>query len=385
MSRFYSGARDKLEITLRKSHKLFFILGASSALGQFTTTFSTIFRAFERMEYVALVTVFGQVVTTAAVLPLLLLGYDLVSVALVYLAVSVVMTVATMWICHRRFTWFTRRVRRPFLVQILRETMPFGLQTIISTFLFTAAPVLLTLLASPVETGLFNAAFGLVNALTFPLSLYYLTVLPTMSRFYSGARDKLEITLRKSHKLFFILGLPIGLGGLFYRESIVTLFYGPQFSASGASFGLLVLTLAIETATLGVGTALAATGRQIINLIIGALNVAVILGLCFLLIPSFGPVGASVAFLVASLFGGILGMLMVHRLVAKVDVVGTVSRPLVAGVAMIAVLFVLGEIHLGLGIAIGAAVYFGVLLLIKGIQKDDWDLIRQVARGALLR
>lgn len=362
-----------------------FLIGTASALGTFATSFATLFRAFERMEYVALVTIVGQVATAAAVLSLLLLGFGLVPVALVYLAVAILMTIATMWICRRRFAWLGRRVGRPFLVQILRETAPFGLQNVISTFVSTSAPVLLLLLASPMETGFFNAAFGLVNALTFPLSLYFVTVLPTMSRFYAGAPDKLELTLRKSHKLFFILGLPIALGGLFYREPIMVLFYGPQFAPSGASFGLLVLTLAIETATLGVGTALAASGHQTVNLVIGAVNVALILGLCFLLIPPFGPVGAALAFLVASLIGGILGMTMTHRLVAKVDILGTVSRPPIAGAAMIGVLYLLGDTHVLLGIAIGAAVYFAVLLLIKGVRRDDWALIRQIMRGALLR
>jgi O-antigen/teichoic acid export membrane protein len=361
------------------------ILGASSAFGQFAGTFSTIFRAFERLEYVALVTILTQVLTTAAVLLLLFLGFDLIPIAVVYLLVSVVVTIITMWFCYRNFAWFARGVRRPLLIQIVREALPFGVSSVTATLLYTAGPVLLTLLADPIQTGIFNAAFALTNALAFPLSLYYLTVLPTMSRFYSHAPDMLELTLRKSHKLFFILGLPVAFGGLFYRESILTLIYGFQFASSGASFGILVLTLAIETATLGVGTALAASGRQPINLTIGILEVALILGLSILLIPALGPVGAAIAFAAGNLFGGTAGMIMVHRLIAKVDIIGTISHPLVAGGAMLLVLFVLGNVHLFIGIPVGAAVYFAVLFLIKGVRRDDWDLIKQIVRGALFR
>ncbi len=362
-----------------------FLLGSSSAFTALSGTFSTIFRAFERIEYVALMTIVGQVLTNGAVLVLLFMGFGLVPVASVYLVVSVLMTGVAMWLCHSKFTWFVRKVEQGLPTMLVREGLPFGLQAVISTWLFTAAPVLLTLLASPLETGIFNAAFGLTSALLFPFTLYYTAVLPAMSRFYAGARDKLGITLRKSHKLFFILGLPLSLGGLFYRETIVTLFYGSQFATSGTSFGILVLTLAVEAASVGVGTALAAAGRQVINLIIGSINVLLLVVLCFLLIPALGPSGAAAAYLASSLFGATGGMVMVHRLVSRVDLLATVARPAVAGGVMLAALFTLGIQHLGVGLIVGGGVYFGTLILVRGIGHDDWELIRQLARGAMFR
>ncbi len=361
------------------------IIGASSLLGQFAAIFPGIFRGFERLEYVALLSLIGQALTAAAVLALLLSGFGLLPVAVSYLAVSIVVTILSILLCYRKFAWFTRKVDTQLAKRILREAIPFGLADVTNTFLISGGPVLLTLLASPVQTGIFNAAFALTNALRTPLSLYYLAVLPAMARFYGHSQEKLGITVQKSQKLFFIIGLPAALGGWFYRDSIMTLFFGSSFQASGACFGLLVFTVAISSASLGVGAALSATGRQTVNLILSAVAVVLNLGLCLILIPSIGPDGAALAYLAASAVMGVAGVVCLHRLVLKLDIVEILAKPLVAGGAMLVALLLVQGLSLWVGIALGAFTYFATLLLLKGIRRDDWDLLRQITRGALFR
>lgn len=362
-----------------------FLLGTSTIVSQFAQMFPSIFRAFERLEYVALISVLAQIITTITVLALLFSGAGLVPVSVAYLVISILTTAVSMVLCYRRFAWFAPRANKALMGKILRETAPFGLADVMGTFLGYGAPVLLTLLASSIATGIFNAAFSITNALRAPLALYSVAALPAMARFHGGEKEKLGITVQKSQKLFFILALPLALGGWFYRESIITLFYGSAFFGSGDSFGILVFTVATSAAALGASAALAAIGRQTINLMIGIVGASLNLGLDVLLIPTMGPTGAAWAFLVASVVMATATLVVVARFGVKVDLVEILLRPCAAGGVMLLALYFLPIPHIFVGIAIGGLVYFGTLILIRGIRRDDWDLVRQIVRGALFR
>jgi len=362
-----------------------FILGTSTIVSQFSQMFPSIFRAFERLEYVALLSVLAQIITTIAVLALLFAGYDLIPVSLTYLAVSILIMVASMVLCYRRFAWFAPRVDKALVGTILREATPFGLADGMQAFLLSGGAVLLTLLGSPISTGIFNAAFAITNALRTPLNLYSVAALPAMARFHAEAREKLRITVQKSQKLFFILGLPIAVGGWYYREAVMTLFYGSEFFGSGDSFGILVFTMATSATALGAAAALSATGRQKINLYIAIVGAGLNIGLDLVLIPSLGPVGAAWAFLVASLFMAAASVAMLARFGVKVDMMDILLRPSVAAAVMLLALFSLPIPHLVIGIGVGALVYFATLVLIRGIGRDDWDLVKQIVQGALFR
>jgi O-antigen/teichoic acid export membrane protein len=362
-----------------------FLLGTSTIVSQFSQMFPSIFRAFERLEYVALTSVLAQIITTVAVLGLLLSGAGLVPVSVAYLVISILIMAFSMVLCYRRFAWFAPRASKALMGKILRKTAPFGLADVMGTFLGYGAPVLLTLLASSIATGIFNAAFSITNALRAPLALYSVAALPAMARFHGSEKEKLAITVQKSQKIFFILALPLALGGWYYREAIMTLFYGSAFFGSGDSFGILVFTVATSAAALAASAALAAIGRQTINLMIGMLGAGLNLGLDVLLIPAMGPTGAAWAFLVASVVMATATLIVVARFGVKIDLVEILLRPCAAGGVMLLALYFLPIPHLYVGIAIGGLVYFVTLVLIRGIGRDDWDLVKQIVRGGLFR
>lgn len=361
------------------------ILGVASILATYATTFRSIFRAFERLEYGALVTFVERSITTAGVLLLVLLGYGLLEVSLVFLLGSVVNLILLMVITRRRFVWFERQVDFSILRGILRKTVPFGLSVAVSTFLYTSGPVLLTILLDSAATGEFNAAFTIAIALVAPLVIYATVILPVLSRMHREGSALLSGVIRRAQKLFFIVGLPAALGGWFYATEIMVLLYGDAFQASGQSFEVVIFTVAVAYAVVGLGPTLAATQHQKLNLLIGGAGASTNVVLCLAWIPIWGPVGAAYAFLVARLVSASLRMTAVTRLVTPVDLRGTLARPLIAGVAMILVLVLLPALPLWLGGPAGASVYFLVLFSIGGLLREDLALIRDALRGAVFR
>ncbi len=361
------------------------ILGTTSILTTYAGTFRSVFQAFERLEYGALVTIVERLITTAGVLVLLFSGYGLLEVSLVFLFGSVVSLGLLIVITRTRFVWLERRVDRATVTHILRRTIPFALAVVASTFLYTSGPVLLTILRDPSATGEFNAAFALTIALLSPLPLYATAILPVLSRLHREQPGLLPAVMQRAQKLFFLVGMPVALGGWFYATEIITLFYGPAFETSAQSFQILVFTVAVTTAVAGNGPALLATRHQNLSLFIGITSAATNVGLCLGLIPLWGPVGAAYAFLAARLVGGSLRMIALNRLVARIDLRVTLARPILASLAMIVVLYLLPGLPLWLGILGGGSVYFLLLFAMGGIVKEDLALVQDALRGAFFR
>lgn len=81
-------------------------LETASVIGTYASTFRSVFRAFERMEFQAAVLVFDQSAATATVLLLLYFGFGLLEISFLFLANSVSALLLSMIITRKKFVWF---------------------------------------------------------------------------------------------------------------------------------------------------------------------------------------------------------------------------------------------------------------------------------------
>ncbi len=295
------------------------------------------------------------------------------------------MLVLSLVIVKAKFTRFARKTDLSTLTKILKLAAPFALARMVGTFTNTIGVILLMLLLDPEATGQFNAALTLQFALLSFVVMYQTVFLPTMSRLHKDKPGMLSSVLHRTQRLFFIVGLPTALGGWLYAEEIMTFFYGQAFIDSARSFEIIIFNIAIATAVLGNSTALAATRHQNLNLLIGVSRTITTIGLSFALIPLWGHVGAAFAFLIPAILKAGLSTFAVRRLVARTDLLSTLSGPIFAGVAMILILYALPSFPLWLGVISGGSLYFLLLFLARGITKEDWALVKDALRGALFR
>src|SRR6266571_4290026 len=291
-------------------------LGLDDVVTTYATTFSSVFRAFEKFEYAALITIVERSVTVSAALVVLFLGFGLVEVSLAFLAGSFVMLFLAAVTARRKFAWFTRHVDAREAKHIVKSAIPFGLNNVVGTFTYTTGLVLLTLMRDPGSTGIFNAAFTLVLALFSFLSIVSIAALPMMSRINEESLERLPSVMNQIQRLSLVIGVPLAFGGWLYAAPIITTFYGSAFLESAHSFRILILSFAVETAVMGIGPALAATGHMNVRLYIGAVGAAIMIVLSALLIPPLGPVGVAYAFLASCIVVAVLSAAAIQRYVA---------------------------------------------------------------------
>lgn len=360
------------------------ILGVANLLSAYNMTFDSLFRAHERLDFSALVIVGERTIATVAVVVLLALGHGLLAVSAVYAGSVLVATGLSLVVLKRRVAWFARPLDLAVVRHVLRRAPPFALSALVAALMYSTAPVLLTFLQGPVATGHFNAGFVLLLALMAPLQMYNIVFLPRMARLHRHSPDALPSVLRRTQRLFFALGLPVAFGGFLYAEPLLTGLYGDAFLASAPVFAVLVLVLAVATASLGAGTALGATDRAVLDLRFGAVGALANVVLCLLLIPPLGPVGSAWAFLVAMTVIAALRLGATSRHIAPYSIVETTARAWGAGALMVFALLVLARPSLLAGIGVGAAVYFGGLAALRGVTREDLAIVGEIVRGVFV-
>ena len=361
------------------------VLGASTVITTYANTFTSVFRAFEKLEFGAAVTVIERSVTVGAAIVLIALGHGLYEVSLAFLGGSFLLLALSGAIAQRRFARFTRDVDGRSLAHILRQATPFGLFNAVGTFSYSTGLVLLGVLRGQTEAGLFNASFALLFALFSFLSIISLATLPMMSRIHQESRERLAAILRQMQRLSFILGIPIAFGGWFYAEQIITTFYGSAFQASVESFRVLLLCFAVETASVGIGPALAATGHAKQKLYIASAGAAVTIVLSIALIPSFGLLGAAFAFLASRILFAVVGGIVVRRYVGPLSVTAPFVKSVFASSVMLVGLLALPAQSLWTGVPLGGLIYFATVWVVRGTSYEDRLVVWHALRGALFR
>src|SRR5207245_5289460 len=149
-------------------------------------------------------------------------------------------------------------------------------------------------------------------------------------------------------------GVPLALGGWFYAEALITMFYVPAFLLAADSFRILVFSFCVDTAMMGNAPALAAIGRMKLVLYIGCVASVSTITLSLLLIPPFGAVGAAYAFFASHLLAAGLGALAVRRLIAPLGTSRMMVKSVFAGFVMLFVLLAIPPLPLLLALAAGA-------------------------------
>ncbi|TLZ64579.1 MAG: flippase [Methanobacteriota archaeon] len=360
------------------------LLGGSTMLQAFAGTFQSFFRAYERLEYTALVVLAERGITIGVTFALLALGYGLLEIAATFLAGGGLSLALSIALVRRKFTWFSHTFDRRTASSVLRRAVPFALGAVISTIILSTGPVLLTILRSAGDAGLFNAGLSLLLIVLSILTLAHVVLLPTMARIRATNPERLASILEHTQRFFFALGLPVALGAALYARDIMTISFGPAFAGSAEAFRVLMGAVIVSSACIGNGAVLAVVGRQTENLYVGCAGALTLVGLSVVLITGFGPLGAAAGFVTGSAVTGILGTIITRRFAVRVDLRNILVRPSLAGGLMVFALFAL-SLPLSVGVPAGALVYFACLYGIGGIVKADWSMLRDAFIGALGR
>ena len=365
--------------------KVVYLIGISAILGTFSTFLRSIFRAFEKMEFEAFLNIGKSIITTGVGLGVVLLGYGLIAIALVYLLAGIIDLFASALVTIKKFARPKLEFDFGFWKQIIPLALPFFLTAFIGQIYFQIDIVMLSVMKGDAPVGWYAAACKLVYTLVIIPDIFSYAIYPVMSRFYISSTEALKTTLKKSAKYLFILGLPLAIGMILLSDRIILLIYGEEFSHSIIALQILILYLPLRCINNATGYTLSSINREPLHALSLVIAAATNVVLNLLLIPKFSFVGAAIATAITEVVLFTFYYYFVAKHFHRLELCPILIKPCLACLAMGVFVFCLKSINLVPLVFSAVILYFAIFYIIKGFDREDKAIFRNLMEGVVAK
>lgn len=219
------------------------------------------------------------------------------------IAFSIVMVKAS----FKRLNW-----NRPFILMILKKSLPFALMFLLMMTSYKIDPVFIERILpenlGKIQTGIYAQGYRLFDAVNMIAFLFGVLLLPIFSRLIKH-KQSIEIIVRLAFSILITISFIVAISSYFYKNEIITILY-PQIKneiladyinrieTSASIFSILMFGFIAIASTYVFGTLLTANGNlKELNLIAGG-GIIISVTLNVLLIPHLLSVGSAIANLI---------------------------------------------------------------------------------------
>lgn len=381
------------------------LLALAMLFANYADALSSMFMAFEKMEYPAGLTNGVALLKVALGAAVLLFGWGYVGLAAVSLFVNILQVI---WLyALLRSTLFRPQWRWDWPLQrwMFAVSGPLMINHLLATIFWRIDIWILRPLAGAAAVGLYSIGLKYLDGLNIIPSMFTMAIFPLMSRFARGASGNLQRSYIISLRLLTLLSLPIAMAVTFLATPLVQIVGGAQYLNIPGEFHVFGQTipyrggadLAFQVIIWSIPIGFVNSVTQYVLIAVNqqhTLTRAFIAGVVFnvvgnlILIPSFGYVGAATATILSEAVLLLPFYLIVRRHVGAVSWPRIFAAPVISVAAMGVVTFVLIRMALSpwLAVPIGLTVYAAMLILTGAFRGDDMQqVLRALPVGPLKR
>ncbi len=349
----------------------------------FTSFYRLVFQGFERTVFVALGRALQIVLMTVGLFVLSRGPVSIECYAWFYIGVALAIAVfvwslASLFLVKPGLSFDLLEWKR-----MLKAALPFGLAAVLIMFYYWNGSTLLSKMKGDLAVGFYSAPFRLVLGLTFLSSAFAGATYPVMSRVFVTARQRLPRVVERSLRYMVVLAVPLGVLGVTLARPIILFLYGANFELSVQVLRVLVWWGAFMYLNSLLGHYFLSVNRPRTVMVQAALSLVVNLVLNLVLIPRLGALGAAVSIAAAEVVGFAFLFVNQLRTSGKVRVtvfLNFVARAFAAAVVIAPIAWLAARWHALAGLSIALLGYFGLLLLFRGVGRDDLDMLRLMLR-----
>ena len=358
-----------------------YLFGIYTILTSFALTFRSIFQAFERMEYHAVVMIIEKLILFLLVLFVLFSGYGLIELAYAYIFAGIVDVTLSFSIVLIKIAKPKPTIDFSLWKTLIIGSIPFGLNALFGVLFFKIDTVMLSVLKGDAAVGIYNAAYIPLLALGGIISQMVITALyPVMSRYFISSKDSLKTFTVLSSKYMAIIGFPIAMGCFVLANRFITLFYVDQYSASIIAFQILALYIPIRLVSSITGTLLTSINRQKARTVSAGFSALFNIVLNAVMIPYLSYIGASIATVLSEIFLYFIFIYFINKHYKKLELHKHFIKPLIAALLMGVFVFYFKDFNLFLLIILAGLVYFVILVLLRTFTQEDKTIFKQVVK-----
>jgi O-antigen/teichoic acid export membrane protein len=335
--------------------------------------------AYEKHHFYAFIWVTERLVFIAFALAMLFLGKDLIAV-MVGFALSAIVGLFLNWIIvWKKLTPFSFSLAD--VKGLILNGLPFWLSNFLMTFYSRIDTVMLSVIKGFAANGIYNAAYKITDVFTLIPVAVVGAFYPTLSRIFKNQdASQLKLLFRRAFNYLLIIAIPMGIMFTLIAQRVIQFLYKSEFGPAAGVLQILVWAELFLFLNYLMGYLLNSIDKQKLFTISTAIYAVVNVVLNLMLIPAFGYFGAASVSLATQLFQAITLYVFCSQNGYGLSLPKIVFRPLIAGVAMGLAIILLQRFHLAITIFVSALVYLAVLFAVKGVGKDDFEIVNGLIR-----
>jgi O-antigen/teichoic acid export membrane protein len=364
------------------------IIGISMVLNIFSNIFQAFYQVKERMEYIGLGQLIYAVLLFCGIFGGIAFRFDIKGIALIYAGSSVLTLVFYIIVLICRFprempvlNRLDMHDEKRFLFKAFKQCWPVGLAVIFNGVYSWIDTVILSALQNPGEAGLYNASYRmLLTIYIIPGALSY-AVFPLMARYYVKDRPMAELTMEKSIKYLFVLGIPIAVATALLAERFILLLYGDSFLSAAVGLRLMIWSIPFYFANVIFNNYFNVANKQTVYTIACILMALISTVLNLLFVPRLGLIAASSIRILTDLSGFIFFISQISLTGYKIKWKSSLLTVIkIIGACVIMALFInfLYNLNLLILMVFSVFIYFISLLALKMLDANDMKIIRQI-------
>jgi O-antigen/teichoic acid export membrane protein len=345
------------------------ILAISLPLQAFSAATEAIFRAWERMHYIAFANVPANVLKMVGALVLLRAGYGVAAIAALVVGCRAAVLLAEWALVVPLIDRREVRVDLNYVKRLAKGGATFlGIDGLIALWGSLDA-VLISKMCGESDVGLYSAAWQLLVPAGLVFQSLVSSVFPMMCQKAPSDSPRLKEMVCWLVEFLCLIGCPLAVGLYFLAEPCLVLLYGDaEFRASADMVRVLLAVLVLQTLTSALGHALWARLQERVTLRIVAVNAIVNLIAGVILIDRFGVLGAAIASLAAWIVNAVQHHRACTRAIVRIPILATTWKAAIASLAMASCFVALrgaGPVAAAISAAVAYVAVAGTLMIMS--------------------
>ena len=343
----------------------------------FGGVFRSIFQAYEIMKFEVISKITERIIAAGIGIFLLLKGYGIFALFWALVLSNVVYYTLLHIFNSKKITQTGINFDMVYWKKVIKDSFPFWLTLIFVSFYVRIDTVMLGFMKDYAVTGWYNAAYRIIDVCVRMLFLPIIAVFPAFSKFHSVSLEKIKLLYEKSFYYMLVFSIPLVAGLVILAQKIILTIYGSQFVNSIIALQILGFALFFTSLNYLMGYLLNSIEKGKIFTITTGISTALNITLNFILIPRYSYIGAGFATVASELVNFSMLYYFTRKSNFKLNILRLILKPLTAALAMsVSIFYLKSYANIAVLAVAGASIYFAVLLLIRGIGKEEIGLVK---------
>lgn len=264
---------------------------------------------------------------------------------------------------------------------LLKKSWIFCVSSVFFIIYFQIATVLLSVMKSEVEVGLYSAVYRLIVALYMIPQIIFQVALPYIYKFSLENTEKFHRITHSIQKYLLAIAIPITIICWLGAEPIIRLVYGKEYLSAAVVMKVISFVIVIRFFTYASAESITAINKQKIRAAIEGITAVLNVVLNLILIPKYSYTGSAIATLISEFVLGALFYLYIEKYFKQGFFHGIkyLIPALISGVLTgLIFLLLLNRVHIIIVAAVSFIVYSIILYLFRFLTSYDVKLIKEM-------